>query len=134
MNIWLYAYFIGSAVALLLLVVMVFWQHDDMGAMKELSEKLRDKWAQTEARTKKLERGLEWFLSRYDMKMDFSRDSWDWNVVPVEKPGLATDDAWKQMAAHREEIVYALYEANKRALHDWDREKTNKEKKKGEKK
>ena len=134
MNIWLYVYFIGSAAALLILILMVSWQHIDIAAMKDLSEKLRDKWAQTESRARKMEKAVDWFLARHGMKLDYSNCAWDWNVVPVEKPKWYNDDAWKQMVAHREEIVYALYEANKRALHDWDSEKTKKEKKKGGKK
>ena len=39
------------------------------------------------------------------------------------------DDWWKQIQRHREEIVYALYEASKRALEDNEKEK-NKGKKK----
>lgn len=134
MNILLYVYFIGSASALLILILMVSWQRIDMAAMKELSEKLRDKWAQTEARAKKLEKGLDWFLASHGMKLDYSSCTWEWIVEPIHPVHKELDDAWKQMADHREEIVFALYEANKRALHDWDREKSQAEKKKGAKK
>lgn len=134
MNIWLIVYFVGSSVALLILILMVYWQRIDMAAMKELSEKLRDKWSQTEHRAKKLERGLDWFLARDGMTLDYSGCTWEWIVKPIHPARGELDHAWKQMADHREEIVFALYEANKRALHDWDREKSQAEKKKGAKK
>ena len=119
MNTWMYAYLIGSAVSLLILVVMVFQQRDNIASMKDLAERCLCKWSQTEERAKKMEKAIEWFLSRHGMKMEYTNFSWDWNVVPVED----TDDIWKRMFAHREEIVYALYEANKKALKDWDKEK-----------
>ena len=134
MSIWLYVYFIGSAVALLVLILMAYRHRIDMAGMKELSERLRDKWAQTEARTKKLEKGLDWFLASHGMKLDYSNCTWEWNVEPIHPAHGELDNTWKQMADHREEIVFALYEANKRALHDWDREKSQAEKKKGAKK
>lgn len=134
MTFWMTAYFIGSSFALLVLIFMVCSMKAHLSWLKEFTTGLRDKWAQTESRARKMEKAVDWFLSRSGMKLDYSSRSWDWSVVPMEKPKWYNDDAWKQMVAHREEIVYALYEANKRALHDWDSEKTNKEKKKGGKK
>lgn len=126
MNIWLYVYFIGSAFALLVLLFMVCSMRIHLSCLKDFYGSLRDKWAQTEARARKMEKAVEWFLSRRGMKLDYTSCPWEWNIVPIDKNRLAADDAWKQMAAHREEIVYALYEANKRALDEWDREKTKK--------
>jgi hypothetical protein len=130
----MYAYFIGSAVALLILILMLARQRSDIRSIKELSGSLCDKWAQTEVRTKKIEKAVDWFLARHGMKLDYSSCSWEWNVVPTEKPKLFPDDAWHKFLDNRETIAYILYEANKKALEDWDREKSQAGKKKGGKK
>ena len=123
MNIWLYVYFIGSALALLALLFMVCSMRVHLSWLKDCYASIRDRWAQTEARAKRMEKAVEWFLARRGMKLDCPSCSWEWAVVPMEKPRLETGEVWKQMAAHRDEIVYALYEANKKALKDWDKEK-----------
>lgn len=125
----IYAYIIGSSIVLLLLLFLVFQMQGSVSDMRERLGYMRDKWAQTEARTKKIEKGLDWFLSRHGLKLEFSNVSWDWLITPISK-GHELDDCWKQIYRHREEIVYALYEANKRALEDHDKDKNKKGKKK----
>lgn len=132
MNPWIIAYLVGSALALLLLVFLVLNQQSTISAMKELSSALRDKWAQTEGRTRKIEKAVDWFLERKGLKLDRSNISWDWNIMPIQQ-GHELDEWWKQIQRHREEIVYALYESTKNALEDHDKEK-NKKDKKGKKK
>lgn len=131
MNPWIIAYLVGSTLALLLLVFLVLSQQSTISAMKELSSNLRDKWAQTEARTRKIEKAVDWFLERKGLKLDRSNISWDWTIMPIQQ-GHELDDWWKQIQRHREEIVYALYEASKMALTDHDKDKNNN--KKGNKK
>lgn len=125
----IYAYIIGSSIVLLLLLFLVFQMQGSVSDMKERLGHMRDKWAQTEARTKKIEKAVDWFLERRGLKLDYSNISWDWFIVPIHKDH-ELDDAWKQIYRHREEIVYALYEANKKALEDHDKEKKSKGKKK----
>lgn len=125
----IYAYIIGSSIVLLLLLFLVFQMQGSVSDMRERLGYMRDKWAQTEARTKKIEKGLDWFLSRHGLKLEFSNISWDWLITSIHQ-GHELDDCWKQIQRHREEIVYALYEANKRALEDHDKEKNKKGKKK----
>ena len=125
----IYAYIIGSSIVLLLLLFLVFQMQGSVSDMRERLGYMRDKWAQTEARTKKFEKGLDWFLSIHGLKLEFSNISWDWLITPIHKDH-ELDECWKQIQRHREEIVYALYEANKRALEDHDKEKTKKGKKK----
>lgn len=132
MNPWIIAYLVGSSLALLLLVFLVLNQQSTISAMKELSSALRDKWAQTEGRTSKIEKAVDWFLERKGLKLDRSNISWDWTIRPIQQ-GHELDDWWKQIQRHREEIVYALYESTKSALDDHDKEK-NKKDKKGKKK
>ncbi len=129
MNPWIIAYLVGSSLALLLLVFLVLNQQSTISAMKELSSALRDKWAQTEGRTHKIEKAVDWFLERKGLKLDRSNISWDWTIMPIQQ-GHELDDWWKQIQRHREEIVYALYEASKNALEDHDKEKEKKKDKK----
>lgn len=129
MNPWIIAYLVGSSLALLLLVFLVLNQQSTISAMKELSSALRDKWAQTEGRTHKIEKAVDWFLERKGLKLDRSNISWDWTIMPIQQ-GHELDDWWKQIQRHREEIVYALYEASKMALTDHDNDKNKKGKKK----
>lgn len=129
MNPWIIAYLVGSSLALLLLVFLVLNQQSTISAMKELSSALRDKWACTEGRTRKIEKAVDWFLERKGLKLDRSNISWDWTIMPIQQ-GHELDDWWKQIQRHREEIVYALYEASKNALEDHDKEKEKKKDKK----
>lgn len=128
MNTLISVYLIVSSIALILLAYIVISQSSTISSMKELLGHMRDKWAQTEARTKKIEKAADWFLERKGLKLEFSNVSWDWYVVDLHK-GHELDDYWKQIQMHREEIVYALYEANKKALEDHDKEKKKKGKK-----
>ena len=66
MNIWLYVYLIGSAFALLVLLFMVCSMRVHVSCLKDFYGSLRDKWAQTEARARKMEKAVEWFLSYPD--------------------------------------------------------------------
>lgn len=128
-NPWIIAYLVGSTLALLLLVFLVLNQQSTISAMKELSSALRDKWAQTEGRTRKIEKAVDWWLERSGLKLDRSNISWDWTIMPIQQ-GHELDDWWKQIQRHREEIVYALYESTKSALDDHEKEKNKKGKNK----
>ena len=128
MNTWIIVYLIGSSIVLLLLLFLVLQMQGSVSDMMERLGYMRDKWAQTEARTKKIEKAVDWFLERRGFKLDYTNISWDWVVVPMHKDH-ELDDAWKQIYRHREEIVYALYEANKRALDDHEKDKNKKGKK-----
>lgn len=123
----MYAYIIGSSIVLLILLIILLKTHGSVLNMDDRFGYMRDKWAQTEARTKKIEKAVDWFLERKGFKMEFTNISWDWFITPIHKDH-ELDECWKQIQRHREEIVYALYEANKRALEDHDKEKKGKKK------
>lgn len=125
----IYAYIIGSSIMLIILLIILLKTHSSIFNMEDRFGHMRDKWSQTEARTKKIEKAVDWFLERRGLKLEFSNVTWDWYVVALHK-GHELDDCWKQIQMHREEIVYALYEANKRALEDHEKEKKSKGKKK----
>lgn len=125
----IYAYIIGSSIGLLLLIFLVFQMQGSVSDMRERLGHMRDKWAQTEARTKKIEKAVDWFLERRGFKLEYSNITWDWVVVPIHKDN-ELDECWKQIYRHREEIAYAIYEAHKRALEDHDKDKNKKGKKK----
>ena len=128
MNPWIIAYLIGSSIALLLLIVLVLSQSSTISSMKELLSNMRDRLSCTEGRVNKIECAVDWVLERKGMKIEHSNISWRWTVMPIQQRN-EIDDWWKQIQRHREEIVYALYEASKRALEDNEKEK-NKGKKK----
>lgn len=129
MNSWIIAYLIGSAAALLLLVFLVLSQSSTISSMKECISNMRDRYSCTEGRLGKIECAVDWFLERKGLKIEHSNISWRWTVMPIQQ-GHELDDWWKQIQRHREEIVYALYEASKNALQDHDKEKENKKGKK----
>lgn len=125
----IYACIIGSSIVLLILLFMLFNMYCSISDMKERLSYMRDKWANTEARTKKIEKAVDWFLERRGLQLKFSNATWNWFVVSFNKD-CELDDAWKKIQMHREEILYALYEANKRALEDHEKDKSKKRKKK----
>lgn len=131
MNPWIIAYLIGSAFALLLLIFLVLSQSSTISSMKESLVSIRDKWAYIDGRVSKIEKAVDWFLDTKGLKLERRPTSYEWTVMPTNSPTYELNDWWRQIQMHREEIVYALYEASKNALEDHDKEK---EKKKGKKK
>lgn len=120
------AYFVGSAVALALLVVTNWMTHGELKNLKDLNERLRDKWAQTEALCRKLEAVAMWCLDRKNMTLE-NTGSWvtPWLVVAKKDPNAAAKlaDTWAEIYAHREELAQALYDANLKAMRDFAEEK-----------
>ena len=125
----IYAYIIGISIVLLILLIVLPKTHGPASRMDERFGYMRDKWSNTEARIKKIEKAVDWFLERRGFKLEFSNITWDWFVVPEHK-GHELDECWRQIQMHREEIVYALYEANKKALEDHEKDMSKKRKKK----
>ena len=64
MNPWIIAYIIGSSIVLLILLIVLLKTHGSVFVMDDRFGYMRDKWAQTEARTKKIEKAVDWFLER----------------------------------------------------------------------
>ena len=128
MNPWIIAYLIGSAFALLLLVYLVLSQSSTISSMKEAIVSMRDKCAYIDGRVSKIEKAVDWSLERKGLKLERRPSSWEWTVMPTTSPEYELHDWWRQIQMHREEIVYALYEASKNALEDHDKEKEKKKK------
>lgn len=124
----MYAYIIGSAIVLLILLFLVFEMHGSVSEMKETMSDIRNKWAYIDGRVEKIEKAVDWFLERKGLKLTRRPVTYEWTIMPTTSPEYELDDCWKQIQRHREEIVYALYEANKRALEDHDKEKKGKKK------
>ena len=125
----IYAYIIGSSIVMIILLIVLLKTHGSVLTMDDRFGYMRDKWAQTEARTKKIEKAVDWFLERKGFKLDFTNITWNWVVTPIHN-GHEIDECWRQIQMHREEIVYALYEANKKALEDHEKDMSKKRKKK----
>jgi len=131
MNTWIIVYIIVSALLLILLAIIVFRQQSTISALKEYIEPRIHSLVGIADRTSKIEKAVEWFFETKGLKLERRPSSCEWTVMPTTSPEYELNDLWRQIQMHREEIVYALYEANKRALEDHDKEK---EKKKGKKK
>ena len=129
MNPLIIAYLIGSAFALLLLVYLVLSQSSTISSMKEAIVSMRDKCAYIDGRVSKIEKAVDWFIGTKGLKLERRPASWEWTVMPTTSPEYELNDWWRQIQMHREEIVYALYEASKNALEDHDKEKEKKKKK-----
>lgn len=119
MEIWLKAYCIVSGLILVYLFIDNFWTRGNVEALKEVNQKLRDKWAQTESLCRKLETVALWFLDRKNMTLE-NTGSWvtPWLVVAKKDPNAAAKlaDMWAEIYAHREELAEALYDANLKAM------------------
>ena len=107
--------------------------HKDMERMKQELDNVSGRSLHLvliDENVRKLESAVNWFLESKGLKLERTQlpTSHEWNVVPMQNPH-ELDDWWKHIQMHREEIVYALYEATKNALED-----NEKEKKKGKKK
>lgn len=123
MNTLISVYLIGSSIALIFLVYLVLSQSSAISSMKESMSNMRDKWAYIDGRVAKIEKAVDWFLYRKGLKLERHPASYEWTIMPTNSPEYELYDWWKQIYRHREEIVYALYEANKRALEDHDKDK-----------
>ena len=131
------AYFVGSAIALALLVITNWMTHGELKNLRDLNERLRDKWAQTESLCRKLETIALWFLERKEGMTLENTGSWatPWLVVAKKDPNDISklSDVWAAVYAHREELADAIFDANLKALRTFsheqehDEEKTRKE-------
>ena len=112
-------YFVGSALALALLVIANWMTHGELKNLRDLNERLRDKWAQTETLCRKLDVIALWFLDRKNMTLE-NTGSWGtpWLVVAKKDPNdtARLSEIWAEVYAHREEIAHELYEANLAAM------------------
>ena len=128
------SYFVGSAVALVILVITNWMTHGELKNLRDLNVRLRDKWAQTEALCRKLEAVAMWYVDRKNMAIE-NTGSWvtPWIVVAKKNPNdiAKLSDIWAEMYAHREELAQALYDANLKAMRTFSQEqheeKTRKE-------
>lgn len=120
------AYFVGSAVALVILIITNLWTRGDLEQLKDLNQRLRDKWAQTEALCRKLEAVAMWCLDRKNMTIE-NTGSWvtPWLVVAKQAPNdtARLSEIWAEIYSHREELAEALYDANLKAMRDFAEEK-----------
>jgi hypothetical protein len=126
MEIWLKAYCIVSGLILVYLFIDNFRTRGNVEALKEVNQKLRDKWAQTEALCRKLEAVAMWYVDRKNMAIE-NTGSWvtPWIVVAKQDPNeiAKLSDAWAAMYAHREELAQAIYDANLKAMRAFAEEK-----------
>lgn len=125
------AYFVGSAVALVILIITNLWTRGDLEQLKDLNQRLRDKWAQTEALCRKLEAVALWYVDHKNMAIE-NTGSWitPWIVVAKKDPNAAAKlaDIWAEAYMHREELAEAIFDANLKALRTFSHEQQHEEK------
>lgn len=122
MNTWLIAFLIGNVIGLTFLVLK---QQSTISSMKEYIEDKMYRLLVVDDKVRKIETAFDWLIERKGMKVDRGITSSGWSIMPIQQQH-ELDYWWKHIQVHREEIVYALYEATKRALEDHDKKKTNK--------
>lgn len=115
------AYYIGSAIILVYLFIDYFLTRGNVEALKDVNQKLRDKWAQTENLCRKLDVAIMWLIEEKGVTLEQSH-SWvnPWYIVPLKnKYQREMEKAFNEVYAHREEIAHALLDA----LRQWDEER-----------
>ena len=124
------AYFVGSAVALVILIITNLWTRGDLKQLKDLNERLRDRWARTESLCEQVKAIALWYLERKEGMTLEKTGSWvtPWIVVAKKDPNAAAKlaDIWAEMYAHREELAEALYDANLKAMRTFSDEQQKK--------
>ena len=119
----------------LILLLLVIFMRNDICAMKDLCERMRDEIAKTSNICSKLDVAITWLIEEKGVTLEqASYWSNSWYIAPLKDKwhikGL--NDAWAAIYPHREAIAQALLDA----LTQWDKEREAKweSKKKGCKK
>ena len=107
---------------ILILLLLVLFMRNDICAMKDLCERLGDKWAGTENLCRKLDVAITWLIEEKGVTLEqASYWSNSWYITPLKDKwhikGL--NDAWAAIYPHREAIAQALLDALKK----WDEER-----------
>lgn len=120
------------ALVLILLLLVVFMRND-ICAMKDLCERLGDKWAGTENLCRKLDVAINWLIEEKGVTLEQGH-AWcnSWYIAPLRNKYHRTEmeKAFEDTYAKREAFAQALLDALKK----WDEEREEKwESKKGKK-
>lgn len=114
---------IGLAVgAFVVFCVMAGIILHDLKLIREHCEKAHERWANTEARCRKIEAAADWWVHANHCMYDYT--SFPLAVIPINKDKPDTlSSVWANIKANRETIVYHLYQAHLRALQDFEQQK-----------
>lgn len=119
---WLQVYVGFSAVLMVIMLVMIFHMNSRLGYIKELWERVQDKLSHIYSGVDKLDTGLNWFLFREGVKVDYSHSNWRWMIVSRDD-NVSLYSAMKRMDnEQRETLAKALYEAHLQAMRDFNKE------------
>ena len=121
-------YVVINAVWTVVTVILLYQMNSKINNLSSFNDMLRDKLARLNSGLDKLDAGLDWFLSREGVKVDYCHANWRWLIV-------SRDDSTSLYRAmktidreQREALAKALYEANLQAMRDFDKEQHKKEK------
>lgn len=118
----------------LILLLLVIFMRNDLGAMKDLCERMRDKWASTENLCRKLDVAVMWLIEEKGVTLEqASYWSNSWYITPLKnkyrsefEKSIELDKQYSEMLKHREAIVQALADGIKRGLDEHDEGKGKK--------
>lgn len=121
---WLPIYAIITTALLCIALLLLFWNRSDLSAIKSFNDMVRDKLARLNSGLDKLDAGLDWFLSREGLKLDYMHATWRWYVTSRDDGNSLYRTMRELDRDKREALAKALYEASLQAMRDFDKEKS----------
>jgi hypothetical protein len=112
------------------LVIMAMVAMSKLNSIKELWERVQDKLSHIYSGVDKLDTGMNWFLSREGIKVDYCHSNWRWMIVSRDDTSNIYRTLKELDRDKREALAKALYEANLQAMRDFDKEQKKEAKKK----
>jgi hypothetical protein len=119
---WLPIYAIITSALLFVVTIMMFWNRSELGTLKTAMEKMQDKLSHISSGIDKLDTGLDWFLSREGLKIDYCHANWRWLIVSRDDNSNIYRTLKELDRDKREALAKALYEASLQAMRDFNKE------------
>lgn len=127
---WLQVYVGFSSVLMVIMLIMIFHMNSKLANIKELWERVQDKLSHIYSGVDKIDTGLNWFLSREGVKVDYCHSNWRWMIVSRDDTSSIYRTLKDLDRDKREALAKALYEANLQAMRDFNKEQKKEAKKK----
>lgn len=107
---------------LVILVILVAVGLSRLSNLKELWERVQDKLSHVYSGVDKLGTGLDWFLSREGLRVDYCHANWRWLIVSRDDNSNIYRTLKELDRDKREALAKALYEASLQAMRDFNKE------------
>lgn len=119
---WLPIYAIITSALLFIVTILLFWTRSELTSLKTVMERMQDKLSHISSGIDKLDTGLDWFLSREGLKVDYCHANWRWLIVSRDDTSNIYRTLKELDRDKREALAKALYEASLQAMRDFNKE------------